>query len=962
IAATVDNTDGTIDLSGTTTDVAEGTVINITITDQNGKTVITQATVLADGSYQLADVDVSALADGPLTIAATAVDNNGNPLTADTNATLDAIEGSLDIAATVDNTDGTLDLSGTTTDVAEGTVINITITDQNGKTVITQATVLADGSYQLADVDVSALADGPLTIEATAVDNNGNPLAADTSATLDAVAGSLDIAATVDNTDGTIDLSGTTTDVAEGTLINITITDQNGQTVITQATVLADGSYQLADVDVSALADGPLTIEATAVDNNGNPLAADTSATLDAIAGSLDIAATIDNTDGTLDLSGTTTDVAEGTVINITITDQNGQTVITQATVLADGSYQLEGVDVSALADGPLTIDATAVDNNGNPLAADTSATLDAVAGSLDIAATVDNTDGTLDLSGTTTDVAEGTLINITITDQNGKTVITQATVLADGSYQLEGVDVSTLADGPLTIAATAVDNNGNPLTADTNATLDAIEGSLDIAATVDNTDGTIDLSGTTTDVAEGTVINITITDQNGQTVITQATVLADGSYQLADVDVSALADGPLTIAATAVDNNGNPLAADTNATLDAIEGSLDIAATVDNTDGTLDLSGTTTDVAEGTLINITITDQNGQTVITQATVLADGSYQLADVDVSALADGPLTIAATAVDNNGNPLTADTNATLDAIEGSLDIAATVDNTDGTLDLSGTTTDVAEGTVINITITDQNGKTVITQATVLADGSYQLEGVDVSALADGPLTIEATAVDNNGNPLAADTSATLDAIAGSLDIAATIDNTDGTLDLSGTTTDVAEGTVINITITDQNGQTVITQATVLADGSYQLADVDVSALADGPLTIEATAVDNNGNPLTADTNATLDAIEGSLDIAATVDNTDGTLDLSGTTTDVAEGTVINITITDQNGQTVITQATVLADGSYQLADVDISALADGPLTIEATAVDNNGNPLAADTSATLDAIAGSLDIA
>ncbi|MCB5228437.1 hypothetical protein JAO78_016680, partial [Alishewanella sp. 16-MA] len=174
---------------------------------------------------------------------------------------------------------------------------------------------------------------------------------------------------------------------------------------------------------------------------------------------------------------------------------QNGKTVITQATVLADGSYALEGIDVSTLADGPLTIDATAVDNNGNPLAADTSATLDAIAGSLDIAATVDNTDGTIDLSGTTTDVAPGTVINITITDQNGKTVIAQATVLADGSYALEGIDVSTLADGPLTIDATAVDNNGNPLAADTSATLDAVTGSLDIAATVDNTDGTLDLS-----------------------------------------------------------------------------------------------------------------------------------------------------------------------------------------------------------------------------------------------------------------------------------------------------------------------------------------------------------------------------------------------------------------------------------------------------------------------------------
>ena len=89
----------------------------------------------------------------------------------------------------------------------------------------------------------------------------------------------------------------------------------------------------------------------------------------------------------------------------------------------------------------------------------------------------------------------------------------------------------------------------------------------------------------------------------------------------------------------------------------------------------------------------------------------------------------------------------------------------------------------------------------------------------------------------------------------------------------------------------------------ADGTYLVENVDVSGLTDGPLTIDAEATDNNGNTVEADTSAVLDAVDADLTVVATVDNGDATLDISGTSADVAEGSVVAITITDQNGATV-----------------------------------------------------------
>ncbi len=127
----------------------------------------------------------------------------------------------------------------------------------------------------------------------------------------------------------------------------------------------------------------------------------------------------------------------------------------------------MEGVDLSDLVDGDIEVVATAIDRNGNEINDDDQAELDAVESNITVNfENLDNDAATTDLVGTTQDVAPGSTVTLVITDSVGTTVETSAIVNADGSYSVEGVDLSDLVDGDIEVVATAVDNNGNTITA----------------------------------------------------------------------------------------------------------------------------------------------------------------------------------------------------------------------------------------------------------------------------------------------------------------------------------------------------------------------------------------------------------------------------------------------------------------------------------------------------------------
>ncbi|MCK7460152.1 retention module-containing protein, partial [Idiomarina aminovorans] len=397
--------------------------------------------------------------------------------------------------------------------------------------------------------------------------------------------------------------------------------------------------------------------------------------------------------------------------------------------------------------------------------------------GTINLTAEYDQGGSGLSLSGTTTNLPPASTVSLLLTDSQGNQLTLTTTINADGSFSVSSVDLISLNDGDITIEASAVDVTGETITDSDNVVVDETQGNLTVESEV--TDGTITVFGSSVDMAEGTEVAITITDANGDTVTVTATVDANGNYTT-NADISGLVDGDLTVNAVANDNNGTEQTAATNDELDNVEGSLSVAGEADG--GNLSLSGTSSDLPEGTEVAITITDANGNTVETTATVDANGNYTI-DADVSGLVDGQLTIDASATDNNGDEVTANDTAELDNVAGDLTVASEV--TDGNITVSGTSTDMAEGTEVTITITDKNGDSVETTATVAADGTYTVDA-DISGLVDGELTINVAAEDNNGTEQTASTNDELDNVEGSLSVAGEADG--GNLSLSGTSSD------------------------------------------------------------------------------------------------------------------------------------------------------------------------------
>ncbi|MCP1327664.1 Ig-like domain-containing protein, partial [Halomonas sp. 707D4] len=176
----------------------------------------------------------------------------------------------------------------------------------------------------------------------------------------------------------------------------------------------------------------------------------------------------------------------------------------------------------------------------------------------------------TLDITGTTVDVAPGNTVRLTITDQNGNVINATAEVGADGSYSVDGVDVSTLVDGDLTIEAVATDRNGNEIDARDTVELDVYEPGVTVELLGAGSDGIYNIAeiaqgqpGSVTasiTLEEGTQVGdtLSVVDGNGA-------ILFQGDVTQAHLDTGLQVEVPVgqgvanvSVTATVRDAQGN--------------------------------------------------------------------------------------------------------------------------------------------------------------------------------------------------------------------------------------------------------------------------------------------------------------------------------------------------------------------------------------------------------------------
>ncbi len=427
-----------------------------------------------------------------------------------------------------------------------------------------------------------------------------------------------------------------------------------------------------------------------------------------------------------------------------------------------------------------------------------------------------------------------------------------------------------------------------------------------------------------------------TITGTIGGVPFGPVTVDPDGEWTY--TPPAGLPEGPAVVTIIAEDPAGNTTpGTPTTITIDTTPPVVDVDDIAFTNDKTPELTGTVDDPDAAVVVTVNGTDY-------PAVNNGDGTWTLADDVVAELADGDTPVDVSATDIAGNTGIGDGTVTVDTTPPSITVDAPDLTNDATPTITGTT-DVADGTTVNLVVTDANGVTQTFTATATG-GTYT---ADVpSDLPDGDYEVTATVTDPAGNSA----SATDDNGGAGNEIdttppAITVDAPDLTNDATPTitgTTDVADGTTVNLVVTDANGVTQTFTAT--ATGGTYTADVP-SDLPDGDYEVTATVTDPAGNSASAtDDNGGAGNEIDTTPPAITVDAPDLTNDATPTitgTTDVADGTTVNLVVTDANGVTQTFTAT--ATGGTYTADVP-SDLPDGDYEVTATVTDPAGNSASA----------------
>ncbi|TYK66727.1 hypothetical protein [Colwellia echini] len=1018
--------DGEIyDIIGTVDDVEDSNTVVVTVTDTDGNS-LTFITVVIDSAWQVLNADLTGLVDGPLIVVANTADFAGNPATDSTQFIKDTLA---QITISVDtgnddviNNDETysVDISGTTVDVEDNQTVTVTVTD--GSNTLTFSTVVNASTWQINDADLSSLSDGELTYTATAEDLNCNKAEADTTTIKDTQAS---ITIVVDTNSDTadniinaaeqsqVDISGTVINIEDGQIVTLKVSD--GINTLSFTAIVNASTWQVENADLSSLNDGSLSYFVDVTDLAGNPASAQTTTDKDTQAEITIAVDTSQNTDDNVinntevtqvTITGTVSGIEENQEVTVTVSDIDNKQ-LTFTTTIINGAWTLADTDLSELSDGELTYTATVNDIAGNPANAQTTTVKDTQA---EITITVDSSadtddevinaaeDASVHIFGTTTNIEDGQEVSIEIT--NGLLTQSFVATVTNNQWSIDSGDLSQLPDGELTYTASVNDIAGNPAIAqtitgkDTQAIL-----TIDVDSSQDTHDEVINnaeatqvkISGVATGIEDNQVVTVIVSDGNTSTAnLTFTANVTNGTWTIAEADLSSLADGQLSYSATVNDVAGNPASAqtvtgkDTKASITiAVDSSVDVAdETINAVESTqVTISGTTANIENGQ--EITVLVNNGVLIQSFTTTVNNNAWSIKNADISQLPDGELTYTASVNDVSGNPATAQTSTGKDTqAEITITVDASQDKSDNVLNaaevaqvtISGTVTGVEDNQEITVIVNDKDNKE-LSFTTTVANGIWTLTDTDLSTLADGELTYTASVSDIAGNPTSAitttgkDTQASITVVIDSGDDDYLIPTEMQPLEVSGTVTNVEAGQVITVTLIDEAGLERSVTTTVNADLTWQASanvgyiDTNgdyVSDFQDGSVTVQASVADQAGNTAIANDYTLLDTSNGITIFVNTFEDTfdqiinaaeAGQVNISGLVRNVEDGQTIEVTVSDGDSNTADLTFTTVVSGpvlsEWKIDDADLTSLNDGPLTFSVSVTDVSGNTSTAD---------------
>ena len=971
-------------LSGTTSNVEENQIVTITFGGKNYT-----ATVDAEGKWTatVPSADLTGLKDGDASVQVSVTNVNGNSASAGREYSVDATAPSVTIntIATDDilnasEAQSDLAISGTSTAEA-GQTVTVSL---NGKDYTT--TVSANGSWTLnvPAADLAGLTDGSVTVTASVSDKAGNPASVDHTLTVDVtvpavtihtVAGD-DVINVAEHNQAQI-ISGSATGAAAGDTVTVTIGDQTYTTVLDAA---GNWSVGVPASVISGLSDGSVTVTASVTDAAGNTGSGTHNVTVDTGLPSVSFNAISDDNvlnavekGQDLSVSGTSANLAEGTVVTVTLNGKNYT-----ATTAADGTWSLTvpAADLAGLGQASYTLNATATNGVGNSVSSSANLLVDTALPTVTINTVAgDNVINAAEvaagqtLSGTVANAEAGNIVTVTI---GGHSYTATVQNNLSWSVNVPSDVLTALGNGSLSVTATVTNGHGNTGTGEREIAIDANLPGLrvntvagdDVVNTIEHAQNLI-VSGSSDGLAPGTALTVTV---NGKDYA--ATVLADGTWSAAipSTDVSAWPEGTVKISVTGDSAAGNPITISHDVTVDlaTVAISINALATDDVINAAekgadLVLSGVTTNVEAGQTVTISL---NGRIYTTTVDDSGNWTYTVPSADLAGLKDGDASVQVSVTNVNGNSASAGREYSVDATAPSVTIntIATDDilnasEAQSDLAISGTSTAEA-GQTVTVSL---NGKDYTT--TVSANGSWTLNvpAADLAGLTDGSVTVTASVSDKAGNPASVDHTLTVDVtvpavtihtVAGD-DVINVAEHNQAQI-ISGSATGAAAGDTVTVTIGDQTYTTVLDAA---GNWSVGVPASVISGLSDGSVTVTASVTDAAGNTGSGTHNVTVDTGLPSVSFNAISDDNvlnavekGQDLSVNGTSANLAEGTVVTVTLNGKNYT-----ATTAADGTWSLTvpAADLSGLGEASYTLSATATNGVGNSISTTTNLLVD---------
>ncbi|WP_407842886.1 Ig-like domain-containing protein, partial [Enterobacter hormaechei] len=481
-------------------------------------------------------------------------------------------------------------------------------------------------------------------------------------------------------------ISGSATGAAAGDTVTVTIGDQTYTTVLDAA---GNWSVGVPASVISGLSDGSVTVTASVTDAAGNTGSGTHNVTVDTGLPSVSFNAISDDNvlnavekGQDLSVSGTSANLAEGTVVTVTLNGKNYT-----ATTAADGTWSLTvpAADLAGLGQASYTLNATATNGVGNSVSSSANLLVDTALPTVTINTVAgDNVINAAEvaagqtLSGTVANAEAGNIVTVTI---GGHSYTATVQNNLSWSVNVPSDVLTALGNGSLSVTATVTNGHGNTGTGEREIAIDANLPGLrvntvagdDVVNTIEHAQNLI-VSGSSDGLAPGTALTVTV---NGKDYA--ATVLADGTWSAAipSTDVSAWPEGTVKISVTGDSAAGNPITISHDVTVDlaTVAISINALATDDVINAAekgadLVLSGVTTNVEAGQTVTISL---NGRIYTTTVDDSGNWTYTVPSADLAGLKDGDASVQVSVTNVNGNSASAGREYSVDATAPSVTI-------------------------------------------------------------------------------------------------------------------------------------------------------------------------------------------------------------------------------------------------------------------------------------------------